>query len=146
MAYNVLRLGERPGLRHMARWMHMLGFRGHFVTKSRGYSTNLGTLRAERAAYRATQDEPDELVEDAESMAMLSFWEHRGSGYLIPATRSWPPASGLAQSRQRGTARRAPRPATGRGTGRESVTPRDSLTGLSRCSGFRRKLALGRVT
>jgi hypothetical protein len=25
----------------------------HFVTKSRGYSTNLGTLRADRAAYRA---------------------------------------------------------------------------------------------
>jgi hypothetical protein len=31
----------------------MLGFRGHFVTKSRGYSTTLGELRAARAAYRA---------------------------------------------------------------------------------------------
>ena len=54
----------------------------HFVTKSRGYSTNLGALRADRAAYRAKQDEPDELVEDAESMAVLSSWEYLGSGYL----------------------------------------------------------------
>jgi hypothetical protein len=30
--------------------VHMLGFRGHFVTKSRRYSTNLGELRAARAA------------------------------------------------------------------------------------------------
>jgi len=35
----------------------MLGFRGHFVTKSRGYSTTLGELRAARAAYRAAQNE-----------------------------------------------------------------------------------------
>jgi hypothetical protein len=32
----------------------------HCVTKSRGYSTNLGTLRADRAAYRAQQDQPDQ--------------------------------------------------------------------------------------
>jgi hypothetical protein len=38
----------------------MLGFRGHFVTKSRGYSTTLGELRAARAAYRARQDKPPE--------------------------------------------------------------------------------------
>jgi replication initiator protein RepSA len=36
----------------------MLGFRGHFVTKSRRYSTTLGELRATRAAYRARQDKP----------------------------------------------------------------------------------------
>jgi replication initiator protein RepSA len=59
MAYGVLRLSERTGLRGLAGWVHMLGFRGHFVTKSRGYSTNLGTLRGDRAAYRAQQDESD---------------------------------------------------------------------------------------
>jgi hypothetical protein len=36
----------------------MLGFRGHFVTKYRSYSTTLGELRAARAAYRAHQDQP----------------------------------------------------------------------------------------
>jgi hypothetical protein len=30
--------------------VHMLGFRGHFVTKSRSYSTTLGELRAARDA------------------------------------------------------------------------------------------------
>jgi hypothetical protein len=83
MAYAVLRVSERPGLRGMARWLHMLGFRGHFVTKSRGYSTNLGTLRADRAAYRAKQDEPDELDDD-ESTPVLASWQYLGSGYLNP--------------------------------------------------------------
>jgi len=50
MAAAALRLRERSGLRELGRWVHMLGFRGHFVTKSRGYSTNLGELRAARAA------------------------------------------------------------------------------------------------
>jgi hypothetical protein len=63
MAYAALRLAERPGLRDLGRWVHMLGFRGHFVTKSRGYSTNLGELRATRAAYRARQDEPPDDAE-----------------------------------------------------------------------------------
>jgi hypothetical protein len=53
MAGAALRLSERSGPRPIARWMHMLGFRGHFVTRSRGYSTTLGELRAARAAYRA---------------------------------------------------------------------------------------------
>ena len=30
----------------------MLGFRGHFSTKSRAYSITLGSLRADRAAYQ----------------------------------------------------------------------------------------------
>ncbi|MFF9628630.1 replication initiator [Streptomyces fradiae] len=33
----------------------MLGFRGHFSTKSRRYSTTLGALRDTRAAWRRAQ-------------------------------------------------------------------------------------------
>jgi len=51
MATAALRLSERSGLRELGQWVHMLGFRGHFVTKSRGYSTTLGELRAARATY-----------------------------------------------------------------------------------------------
>ena len=51
MAAAALRLADRPGLRGLARWAHMLGFRGHFVTKSRGYSTRLGDLRAAMIAF-----------------------------------------------------------------------------------------------
>ena len=47
-------LGARPslvGLR-LHKWAHMLGFGGHFSTKSRRYSTTLGALRRARVAYR----------------------------------------------------------------------------------------------
>jgi hypothetical protein len=87
MAAAALRLADRPGQRGLGRWVHMLGFRGHFVTKSRRYSTNLGDLRAARAAYRAPQDEPsdDSAVEtDDDSAAVVAFWQYIGSGYLNP--------------------------------------------------------------
>jgi hypothetical protein len=82
MAVAALRLTECPGLRGLGRWVHMLGFRGHFVTKSRGYSTNLGQLRADRATYRAQQDERCEAEDD--STAVVAFWQYVGSGYLNP--------------------------------------------------------------
>ena len=64
----------------------MLGFRGHFVTKSRGYSTTPGELRATRAAYRARQDQrpDDDDVNDDDSTVVLSIWQYLGSGYLNP--------------------------------------------------------------
>ena len=65
----------------------MLGFRGDFVTKSRGYSTRLADLRAARATYRAHQDEPpdDNAVEaEDDSTAVVAFWQYIGSGYLNP--------------------------------------------------------------
>ena len=49
-----LRLGKLPQLKdlRLAAWAHMLGFRGHFSTKSRAYSITLGSLRADRAAHQ----------------------------------------------------------------------------------------------
>jgi len=84
MAAAALRLRERSGLRELERWVHMLGFRGHFVTKSRGYSTNLGELRAARAAYRAHQDDEPSDDTDDDTTAVLAFWQYIGSGYLNP--------------------------------------------------------------
>lgn len=45
-----LRLGKLSQLKELrlAAWAHMLGFRGHFSTKSRTYSITLGSLRADR--------------------------------------------------------------------------------------------------
>jgi len=83
MAAAALRLSKRPGLCNLARWVHMLGFRGHFVTKSRGYSTNLGELRAARATYRAHQDKPPDDTDD-DTTAVLTVWQYLGSGYLNP--------------------------------------------------------------
>lgn len=39
------------------QWAHMLGFRGHFSTRTRHYSTTLTHLRAERTAWRTRQPE-----------------------------------------------------------------------------------------
>jgi hypothetical protein len=50
-------LGARKDLQHLRlrAWAHMLGFRGHFSTKTRRYSTTLGALRNARAEYRRAQ-------------------------------------------------------------------------------------------
>ena len=53
MVAAALRLSGRPAFAALARWATTLGFRGHFVTKSRRYSTTLTDLRAARAVYRA---------------------------------------------------------------------------------------------
>jgi hypothetical protein len=49
-----LRLGNHPhkDLRALRRWAHMLGYRGHFATKSRRYSTTMRALRAARRDWR----------------------------------------------------------------------------------------------
>jgi hypothetical protein len=47
------RLGARPFLARLRSraWADMLGFGGHFSTKSRRYSTTLGALRRARVTY-----------------------------------------------------------------------------------------------
>lgn len=45
--------------RLLAHWSHMLGFRGHFSSKSPRYSTTLGALRQVRADFRAEQARTD---------------------------------------------------------------------------------------
>lgn len=37
----------------LGKYAHMLGFRGHFSTKSRRYSVTLGALRRARARWQA---------------------------------------------------------------------------------------------
>ncbi|MFF6808375.1 replication initiator [Streptomyces sp. NPDC012403] len=71
--------------RQLARWAHMLGFRGHFSTKSRSYSTTLGVLRQVRADYRAAQQRaalglPD--PDDTEATTLtLAHWTYAGHGH-----------------------------------------------------------------
>jgi hypothetical protein len=85
MAMAAIRVAEQPGLQRVAEWIHMLGFRGHFVTKSRGYSTNVGTLRDARAQWRADHDQADDDTKlENETTPVLSVWEYIGSGYLNP--------------------------------------------------------------
>jgi len=46
---------NHPDFQALRRWAHMLGYRGHFATKSRRYSTTLKALRQARADYHRRQ-------------------------------------------------------------------------------------------
>ncbi|MFF1280175.1 replication initiator protein RepSA [Streptomyces sp. NPDC058299] len=71
--------------RKLRDWAHMLGFRGHFSTKSRRYSTTLGALRQTRADYRAAQQRaalglPDPDDPEATTLT-LAHWTYAGHGH-----------------------------------------------------------------
>ncbi|WP_061296206.1 replication initiator [Herbidospora cretacea] len=67
------------------RWAHMLGFRGHFSTKSRRYSTTLGALRAAREEHRRgeaiTTGRLPLFPEDA--VAVIGDWSYAGKGLSL---------------------------------------------------------------
>ncbi|MFJ3663293.1 replication initiator protein RepSA [Streptomyces sp. NPDC090119] len=72
--------------RKLRDWAHMLGFRGHFSTKSRNYSTTLGALRQTRADYRAQQQRaalglPDPGTEEEATTLTLAHWTYAGHGH-----------------------------------------------------------------
>jgi hypothetical protein len=58
----------------------MLGFRGHFSTKSRAYSTTLTALRRVRLEYREAQ-ELQRLPYDPTSTLVLAHWKYAGQGF-----------------------------------------------------------------
>ncbi|MFJ9011982.1 replication initiator protein RepSA [Streptomyces canus] len=69
--------------RRLWAWAHMLGFRGHFSSKSRRYSTTLGTLRQVRADYRAAQERAALGLDDVEpdTVLVLADWQYAGHGH-----------------------------------------------------------------
>ncbi|MEV6105180.1 replication initiator protein RepSA [Streptomyces sp. NPDC051940] len=69
--------------RRLWAWAHMLGFRGHFSTKSRHYSTTLGALRQIRADHRAAQQwEALGLGElEPDTVLVLADWTYAGHGH-----------------------------------------------------------------
>ncbi|TDQ51511.1 replication initiator [Actinorugispora endophytica] len=81
---DVLDLEERK----LREWAHMLGFRGHFSTKSRRYSTTLGALRQVRRDYRAhqarqtgTDDLLGDLDDDGATTLIVGTFAFAGQGY-----------------------------------------------------------------
>ena len=53
----------------LRQWAHLLGFRGHFSTRTRHYSTTLTHLRAERTTWRTRQDDAQERADEGRSPA-----------------------------------------------------------------------------
>jgi hypothetical protein len=91
--------------RLLGKWAHMLGFRGHFSTKSRSYSITLGALRRARhrfqtltAEARRTGEPLDlrdleaRLLADEETTLVIGSWTYQGTGW----TRSGDEALALA--------------------------------------------------
>ena len=80
-----LRLSKLPELAdfRLAAWAHMLGFRGHFSTKSRHYSTTFGALRAERAQHQRDHAPTGSLWPEPEddTTLVLAHWRFAGQGH-----------------------------------------------------------------
>ncbi|MER5992766.1 replication initiator [Streptomyces viridosporus] len=64
----------------LRRWAHMLGYGGHFSTKSRRYSTTLTALRQARADHRVRQQR-DALGLPERSTVTVGRWHYAGRGY-----------------------------------------------------------------
>jgi hypothetical protein len=101
-------LGGRPeleGLRLRA-WSHMLGFGGHWSTKTRRYSTTMGALRRARVAFakrRRTRDgiplDGWDRPEDDQAVVVVASWVYVGSGYATEGER-WLALSAAARARE----------------------------------------------
>jgi hypothetical protein len=99
----------------MSRWLHMLGFHGHFTTKSRAFSTTLGRLRETRRRWRAANPlpgafpNPDTLDQfdddqDDEASTLVIRWRFDGMGHRSPAEAALA-AAAAARAREHRQAR-----------------------------------------
>ncbi|MFJ2188105.1 replication initiator [Kitasatospora sp. NPDC087861] len=78
------RLGGLPELRHLRlrTWAHMLGYRGHCLTKTRAYSTTYGQLRAARAEHARAVAAGRDLYADWDTGTTVdAAWRFVGSGH-----------------------------------------------------------------
>jgi len=80
MITTAWQLGANEGLGYLRKWAHMLGFRGHFLTKSQRYSVTFTALRGDRrthqhlATLEAAGASPDTVL-------VVNHWKYTGNGY-----------------------------------------------------------------
>jgi hypothetical protein len=94
--------GDVPPYGRLRKWAHMLGFGGHFLTKSRAYSTTFGERRGKRAQWRRRhhlqrlrEQHPDldgvldSLADDQddETVLVIGEWAYAGNGWLCEGDR-----------------------------------------------------------
>jgi len=71
----------------------MLGYRGHFLTKSHNYSVSFTRLRQDRITYRRAQRHPDGEKDpwsrplDERVVLTATVWQYVGTGYATTAER-----------------------------------------------------------
>jgi Replication initiator protein, pSAM2 len=102
-------LGGRPGLARLRlrAWAHMLGFRGHWSTKSRRYSTTMTALRRARVQFAKRRRARDGIPldawgrpEDDQAAIVVASWAYVGAGYETEGER-WLALSAAARARER---------------------------------------------
>jgi len=101
-------LGARPelaGLR-LRPWAHMLGFGGHWSTKSRRYSTTMSALRRARVAFAKRRLARDGVPLDAwdrpkddQAVIVVASWVYVGAGYATEGER-WLALSAAVRARE----------------------------------------------
>jgi hypothetical protein len=84
----------------------MLGFRGHWSTKSRRYSTTFTVLRRARVAFAKRRRAKDGVpldawgrAEDDDQVVVVATWIYAGSGYSTEGER-WLALSSAARARE----------------------------------------------
>jgi hypothetical protein len=103
-------LGTRPSLERLRlrAWAHMLGFRGHWSTKSRRYSTTMTALRRARVQFakrrRARDGVPldawGRVEDDDHAAVVIATWSYVGAGYQTQG-EVWLALSAAARARER---------------------------------------------
>jgi replication initiator protein RepSA len=76
-----LRIGaySHEDFRALRRWAHMLGYRGHFATKSRRYSTSMRALRRARRDWHRRQHPRAQAYRDTITVTETALeWAGRG--------------------------------------------------------------------
>jgi hypothetical protein len=92
---------ERPYAR-LRRWAHMLGFGGHFLTKSRRYSITFRILRDQRVLYRRTDTADLADQHDQQTTVLIAELTYVGAGWLTTGDALLAnTAAALARERQR---------------------------------------------
>ena len=83
LAETAWRLDGSPELRAlgMRRFAHTLGFRGHWLTKSRRWSTTFTALRTERERWREHQKGGVALVAEGDTVEVCRRWRYCGVGW-----------------------------------------------------------------
>jgi hypothetical protein len=102
-------LGGEPALTglRLRQWTHMLGFGGHWSTKSRRYSTTLGALRRAAPPTPRPKRRDGAVPLDAwqrplpdQAVVVVKAWGYAGTGHRTVGD-AWLAASAAARARER---------------------------------------------
>ena len=110
MVATAWQLGARDSIGdpRLRQWAHMLGYGGHFLTKSRRYSVTFGYIRGERVTRRRFERHPDGERDpwgrplDERVVLVLANWSYAGTGYTsrTPSAELALTSADMARSRR----------------------------------------------